>query len=200
MIIVGAGNLGKTIIESLVFEKHELLSTQILFFDENSSEKQVFNKFQIINNINDLQEYIYTTSDNKYFCAIGNARIRQKTDVLMKSIGLDPISIISNHSSISQFAFVSEHALWFYNTICLFSSKIGYSNIVHPFASISHCVEIGNYVNISAKATILPDCKIGDFTFIGTNAVIMPGITIGKYCYINAGSIIKSDMKDYETR
>jgi UDP-3-O-[3-hydroxymyristoyl] glucosamine N-acyltransferase len=199
MIIVGAGNLGKLILDQMLMDKHPLTKKEIVFFDEKTKEDFVFGTYLIIKKMEDLKLFLDKTSDKTYFIAIGNPRIRKKKDAIFKNLKANPVSIIPKLSRISDNSKIHLHLYLGYLSGIYHSCNIGYSNIIHSFVKISHGVSTGNFVNISPNVTVLADCNIGDYTFIGTNALIYPEITIGHHCYITAGSIIKKDMQDYET-
>ena len=200
MIIVGSGNLGKLILEQIVAEKSLFSEQNILFFDEKTSEDLIFGKYKILKSNEQIKEYCYLTGDLSYFVAIGNPRIRMKYDSFFKELGCLPEDIIMNLSIKSENSIYEKHLYLGYLSGIYHSCSIGYSNIIHAYCRLGHGIQTGSFVNISSGTSILANTSIGDFTFIGANALIMPNVKIGKNCYVNAGSIIKSDMKEYETR
>lgn len=199
MIIVGTGNLGKLILDQMLMDNHPLTKKEIVFFDEKTKEDCVFDKYRVVKKLEELESFIQNTSDKTYFIAIGNSRIREKKDSLLKSLDAIPISIMTNLSKISEFSIIDKHLFISYYSGIFHSCQIGYSNIIHGGVSIAHGVRTGNFVNICSNANLCADCIIGNYTFIGTNALIYPGVTIGHHCYITAGSIIKKDMDNYKT-
>ena len=198
MIIVGAGNLGKLIIDQMIMDSHPELLNEIVFFDNISDKKKVFDKFSIYNNIELIP---HKFNSHNYFVAIGNPRLRKRMDSFMiKKTDLKPTSIISEYARVSNFSRVQNHLYVGPLTGIYHSCTIGYCNIIHSYVKIDHGVSIGDYVNLSTGVTLLADCTIGDFTFVGANALVLPNVKVGQYCYISANAVIKTDMSDYETR
>jgi len=200
MIIVGAGNLGKLILDQMLMDQQISEDSAVVFFDEKTNSKLIFDKYPVVNNIETVKEYCIGKSE-KYFVAIGNSRIRNRYDTIMSQIpGIIPMNIISSYSRISNFSKICEHLYLGFLTGIYHSCVVGYCNIIHSYVKIDHGVVIGNYVNISTGVTLLADCQIGDFTFVGANAIVLPGVIIGRNCYITAGTIVRENMNDYETR
>lgn len=201
MIIIGAGNLGKLILDQLIMESNPILNTGLVFYDENTDSEKVFDTYKILKNKEELLHYKQETGDNMYFVAIGNSRLRKRFDDFFKSHAFAPQGVITpNYVRISSHSTVGGHLYMGYVCGVYHSTVIGYGNIIHSATKIAHGVTIGDFVNICSNVNVCADVSIGDFTFIGTNALILPNVKIGKNCYVSAGSIIKSNMKDFETR
>ena len=199
MIIVGAGNLGKLILDQMLMDKQIVEADEVVFFDEKTSEEKVFGKYQIISKLEDLQQFC-AGKTKEYFVAIGNSRIREKMDTVLRRLHATPISILSDLTKISEFSIINKHLYISYCSGILHSCQIGYSNIIHSGVLIAHGVKTGDFVNICANANLCADCVIGDYTFIGTNAIVLPNIIVGRNCYITAGAVIGNNMSDYETK
>lgn len=61
---------------------------------------------------------------------------------------------------------------------------------------ITHDVKIGNFVEISPRATLLGRCKIGDMTQVGAGAIIFPDVEIGENCIIAAGAVVRQSISN----
>jgi sugar O-acyltransferase (sialic acid O-acetyltransferase NeuD family) len=192
MIIVGSGSAGKETSGIIMLQSDE----EIFFFDNNPKENLIYGKYHVISNIKKIIEII--KKDNKFCVAIGHPRIRARMFNFMLEIGAKPANVVSYKSFI--LSSIYENATIIQPGVCIsYDVKIGKSNMIHANSTIGHKVEIGDFVNISPLCSIIGPTKIDDFTYIGTGSIVNPGLYIGKYSYITPGSIVKRDVKDYET-
>lgn len=190
--IAGAGNLGKHILDELIIDNK---TNELLFFDDYTSSKYVYDKYLIIKLQSDLKKLLINNPE--FICAVGNPRKRKKLTEKIKRNGGQLISIISSRAFISPQATIS--AGCFVQSFAGISheSFLGESCIIHSGTTISHQIKIGNYVSIGPNVSIIGGVEIDDYSFIGANAVILPDVKIGKNVIIGAGEIVKSDVKDY---
>jgi sugar O-acyltransferase (sialic acid O-acetyltransferase NeuD family) len=192
MIIVGAGSAGK---ETLGIISH-ISDEEIFFFDKSPKENLVYGKYPVISIEEKLIEILI--KDHKFCVAIGHPRIRKKMFDFMLRIGAEPGNVIAKNSFI--LSTIYENATIIQPGVCIsYDVKIGKSNMIHANSVIGHKVEIGNFVNISPLCSIIGPTKIDDFAYIGAGSIIYPELYIGKYSYITPGSIVKRDIKEYET-
>ena len=192
MIIVGSGSAGKETSGIIMLQSDE----EIFFFDNNPKEHLIYGKYHVISNIKKIIEII--KKDNKFCVAIGHPRIRARMFNFMLEIGAKPANVVSYKSFI--LSSIYENATIIQPGVCIsYDVKIGKSNMIHANSVIGHKVEIGDFVNISPLCSIIGPTKIDDFTYIGTGSIVNPGLYIGKYSYITPGSIVKRDVKAYET-
>ena len=68
--------------------------------------------------------------------------------------------------------------------------------MVYYNSIITHDCEIGDFVQISPRATLLGRCKVGSFSQIGSNATILPDIKIGTNVIVGAGAVVTKDLPD----
>jgi acetyltransferase EpsM len=194
MIIVGAGNLGKHIIDQLEQDNYQ---GELIFFDENLRTKTIYNKYQVISEWEELITYLREIN-KEYFIAIGNPRIRKK--IHMKISEGKYTSLLSKHAGIiSKYSTIGEGSL--IQPACCISHNvnIGVSCLIHASTLIGHDVNISNYVTIGSNVNILKNVKIGEFTTISPNTLIYPDVKIGNNVYVGPGVIVKNDIRDYET-
>lgn len=192
MIIIGAGSAGKETSGIMMQESNE----DIIFFDHNYTGEKIWNRYQVITEIDVLKEIIKI---NPNFCvAIGQSRKREKMFNLLIELSAIPQNMISKSSSI--LSSTPQNGTIIQPGVCIsYDVSIGKSCFIHANAVIGHKITIGNFVNISPLSSLVGPCQIGDHTYIGAGSVIMPNITIGNNCYITLGSTVNRDIKDYET-
>lgn len=194
MIIVGAGNLGKHIVDQLFQDGY---GKEIIFFDENFTQNQLYDKFRVIHNWYEL-ENLLNEVDNAYFIAIGHPRKRSQMFEKM-NVG-NYASIISKHAGIiSEYSEIGEGSLIQPSCCISHNVRIGKSNIIHAATLIGHDVVINDFVTIGSNVNILKGVEIGKYSIIGPNCLIMDNVKIGKNVFIEPGVVVRKDVPDNGT-
>jgi len=194
MIIIGAGNLGKHIIDQL---KQDEYKQKFFFFDENIAQNKIYDNYKVISDWKDFYKVLSDT-DNSYFIALGNPRMRKK--IFSKINAGNFVSLISSHVGIvSEYAEIGIGSM-IQPACCLSHNvKTGISCLIHAATLIGHDVSIGDFVSIGSNVNILKGVEIGNLSVIGPNVLVYPNIKIGNNVYIEPGVIVKNDVADYET-
>ena len=196
MIIAGAGNLGKHILDQLI---HENYAEEIIFFDDSAAiGTSVYNKYPIIKNTAALTAY-FNTSGNKFIVAVGHPRIREKVTKRILNLGGALTKILSAQALISTNAEIGVGSVIQPGCCVSHNTRIGVSSIIHAHTLIGHDVSIGDYFTCGSNANILSPTTIGHFCTIGANTLFWPGNTLGDYVFVGAGAIVSQSLKDYET-
>ncbi len=194
MIIIGAGNLGKHIIDQL---KQDGFQQEIFFFDENIAVNKIYNNYQVISDWNEFYKTLGET-DNSYFIALGNPRMRKKIFSRINTGNL--VSLISSHVGIvSEYVEIGKGSMIQPSCCISHNVKTGLSCLIHAATLVGHDVTIGDFVSIGSNVNILKGVQIGNFSVIGPNVLVYPNIKIGNNVYIEPGVIVKNDVADYAT-
>ncbi|MDD3877283.1 MAG: acetyltransferase [Bacteroidales bacterium] len=197
MVIIGAGNLGKHILEILLDEDY---NKEIIFFDEKKpSTNSYLGAYKIENDIKFITSY-FKQVDNRFVVGIGQNRIREKMVQKFRLLGGHYTSVISQKAFVSPLIRPIE-------TQVIIQPGAGLSNnivmgegcVIHANSIIGHDVKMGKYVSVATLTTLIGPCEIGDYSFIGTNCVVMPGIKIGKHVVVGASVKVNRNVNDYET-
>lgn len=194
MIIFGAGNLGKHIIDQLSQDNY---TGELAFFDESCNNDLIYDKFQIIHDWQDFYKVLKAT-DNLFFIAVGNPRVRQKVLAKIKSgtytsLISKHIGVISTYSNIGEGSMVQPGCCISHNV------NIGKSCLIHANTIIGHDIDIANFVTIGSNVNILKGVEIGSFSVISPNVLIYPDLKIGQNVFIAPGVVVKKDVLDYES-
>lgn len=194
MLIIGAGNLGKHVIDQLIQDGYP---HKIVFFDENNSQDKIYNQFHVISSWDDFYSYLKETN-NCYFIAVGNPRIRKK--IYSKIKAGNYTSLISKYAGIvSGYSTFGEGSMIQPGCCISHNVKTGISCLIHAGTLIGHDVVINDFVSIGSNVNILKDVYIDSFSIISPNVLIYPNVRIGKNVFIGPGVIIKEDVPDFET-
>ncbi len=189
MIIVGAGGHAKEVLSVLLQSNY---TEEILFFDDYNPNFKNLNGYSVINNIEDVKRT--TQSHNQFILGMGDVQARKKFYALFNSIGLEhysisaPSAIKSLHKTrvdydVMNFCFIGPDA------------RIGKGSLINTGSQIHHDVIIGEFCEISPKATILGKAEIGNYCRLGSNCTILPKVKIGDNVIIGAGAVITKDVQ-----
>lgn len=194
MIIIGAGNLGKHIIDQLEQDNYQ---GEIIFFDEKHYANMIYNKYSILHSWDDFYNKLETT-DNEFFIALGNPRIREK--VLNKVNKGKYTTLISKHAGIvSKYSSFGNGCLVQPECCISHNVEMGTSCLLHANTLIGHDVKINDFVTIGSNVNILKDVEIGSYTVISPNSLIYPDVKIGKHVFVEPGAVVKESVEDYQT-
>ena len=181
LIIVGAGGLGRMVLETALSFKYDCA-----FLDDNESLKEVCG-VKVLGKISTLPNHI---NSFKYcVCAIGNNKLRERYDLIARSLGYKVPNIINKTAYVSPFA------------------KIGTGVILLNNVCVQNGAIIGNGVVITANSEIHHDCEIGDYSLIyscssiRTFSKIGKRVKIGSTVTISNNAVVLDDqiIKDGET-
>jgi sugar O-acyltransferase (sialic acid O-acetyltransferase NeuD family) len=193
MLITGAGGHGIEILDILLQNNY---LNEIIFFDETiDSNGLLFDKYQILNNLKDIQKVF--SKNNKFCLGVGSPKLRFHFKSQMENLGGDLTSIISIKSNVSFLnTKFSDGINIMHNVLITTNVNIGEGTLINAACSIHHDVSIGEYCEISPRVTLLGRVSIGNFTSIGANATILPRINIGNHVTIGAGAVVTKDVPD----
>lgn len=194
MIIIGAGNLGKHIVDQLIQDDYK---NEIIFFDENIKSDTLYNKYAIIHDWVQLKKLLSKT-EHKVFVAIGNPRLREKFYKKLDTCN-HAILISSNAGIVSTFSTIDKGSLVQPSCCISHNVQIGKSCLLHANTLVGHDVTLDDFVSVGSNVNILKGVTIGKYSIVSPNTLIHANVTIGKNVFIEPGAVVKSDVKDFET-
>jgi sugar O-acyltransferase (sialic acid O-acetyltransferase NeuD family) len=74
---------------------------------------------------------------------------------------------------------------------------VGRGVLINAFAAIHHDVRVGDFAEISPRATLLGGSSVGRYASIGAGAVILPNVSVGDYAIVGAGAVVRQNVPDY---
>lgn len=193
MLIVGAKGFAKEVLE-ICHQNNEL--ENLFFYDDINTDAPdiLFNKFPIIKNIFEAEDFIKNT-DNRFTIGVGGAKIRKDLYNKFKSLGGCFTETISKKAEIGYFGTtIGQGCNILSNTVISNQVQIGKGVIVYFGSIITHDVIIGDFVEIAPNVTLLGRCSIGKETHIGSNATILPDVNVGEHVVIAAGAVVTKDV------
>jgi sugar O-acyltransferase (sialic acid O-acetyltransferase NeuD family) len=187
LIIIGAGGFAKAVIDSLNFEKYDVIG----FID--SFKTGSHQGYPILGNtLNSIQEF----HTYNYFIAIGDPDARAYWMEKIKELSLKTINVIDKTSIVSKKVLLGT---------CIYIGKMAIVNcdsrledgvVINTRALIEH----GNYIsycsNISTNVVLNGDVFIGEKTFIGSCTVVNGQLKIGNSSIVGSGSVVIRNIPD----
>lgn len=192
LIIVGAGGLGREVLEWIKDINAIEQNWRILgFIDRYGVLDGIECDYEVIGVIEEWEP-----QENQVFVmAIGDPDKKEKLVTLLKSKGAKFTSVIHPTAIISEF------------------SKVGEGLIVYPYSGISPNVRVGSFVTLNAHSGIGHDAQIGDYctissfcdimggvdlghkVFLGSHVSVIPEKKIGEGAFVATGSVVMSNIK-----
>jgi len=191
MLIIGAGGLAKEILDVALQKETE---NKISFYDDINIQTHLFNKFNIIKEI-DIAKLFFEQNSNDFTIAIGGPLKRRDMQIKFSKIGGNIVSTISEKANIGKYNIKIGPGCNIMHGVNISNDvTIGICNLIYYNSNITHDCVIGDFVEISPSVNILGKVKVGSFTSIGTNTTILPNIIIGENVVIGAGSVVTKDI------
>ncbi len=201
MIIVGAKGFAKEILQVISVDMG-IEDDNIVFFDNVSNDlpEKIYNRFNILKNIDQVKDYVEVTGNKEFVLGIGNPKHRETLYDKFTNLGLKPITVIANSVEKGSFDVVIKEGVSIMSgTIITNSITIGRGCLINLNCTIGHDCEIEDFVEISPNVNVSGRCRIGRNSNIGTNAIIIPDVTIGKNVVVGAGTLVLKDVPDNAT-
>lgn len=179
LVIIGASGHGKVIADIAVKIGYE----EIVFLDDNEKLSECAG-FPVIGKCCQADDI-----DGDKIIAIGNAKIREKIQSIIKTVTLiHPDAIISRRVEIGEGSVVMAGA------VINSDAVIGKGCIINTGASVDHDCVLGDFSHVSVGAHVAGTCHIGERTWIGAGATVSNNINICSDCMIGAGSVVIKDI------
>lgn len=195
MLIIGAGNLGKHVLDILLYDG---LLEEVAFYDDRSDIPDLVYGFPVFRDEKTVIDFFKKTGPS-FIAAVGNNRLREKVTQRFEKLGGVYVSLISSKACISKLTSL-EQPIFIQPFVTLAHHVIaGKGCTLHANSVIGHDVILGNFVSVATLTTLIGPCEIGDYSFIGTQCLVMPGVKIGKHVVVGARSTVRRDLADYET-
>jgi len=78
-------------------------------------------------------------------------------------------------------------------------SKLGNYVTVRLHSTLSHDVQVEDFVMVGPGVTVAGKATLKKAAFIGAGATILPGVTVGEYATVGAGAVVTLDVPAHAT-
>tara|TARA_B110001450_G_scaffold256377_1_gene286636 strand:- start:10963 stop:11607 length:645 start_codon:yes stop_codon:yes gene_type:complete len=191
-IILGAGGQCRVILSLLQEGNAKYIPIGII--DNVLHKNEEVLSIPVLGGISRLEKY-YQDGIKNIFLAIGDNVRRKSMFDLVKSVGFDCPSLISDEANVSQSADLGEA-----NIICPFVNlgpqvKILDNNIINTHSTIEHETVIQSHCHVAPMTVVSGRSLLGDFVFLGAGTIIIDKISIVSNTSVAAGSVVINDIE-----
>ncbi len=193
VVVIGAGGHAKVAIDVL-----HSLSLLVPFCVGTAGDLEFCNKVPVKKDIQSLQD-LHDLGFRNIFVGIGDNQIRTRIGLEAHELGLNIVTAISPHSTISKSASINEGVLVMPGAVINADSSLERLVIVNTNSVVEHDCLIGSGAHVAPSSTLLGGVSVGECTLIGAGSVVLPNVKIGKEVKIGAGAVVLNDVSDFET-
>lgn len=202
--LVGAGGFGREILplegkmDLVGVNAQKFRGVKHYFVDSNFAMKEI-NSVPIVSE----QQFLADKASGKYFnVAISDPYLREKISKRLIESNVEPVSLISRSSELSQSSVIGVGAIFCSTSILTANTTIGRFFQANIYSYIAHDCVIGDFVTFAPKVACNGNVHIGDHAYIGTSATIKQGtkenpIYIGKSSIVGMGAVVTKDVPDH---
>lgn len=196
IVIVGAGGLGKEILEILRYQNKIYQTWNIVGFADEDEELcgAVINDCPVLGGLDYFREHI--DENIGYVCAISVCEAKKRVVEKLREMGAKCHNVIHPPSVLSELIELGEGVVVFPGAILTVNIKIGDHVLIHTNVGIGHDTVIGNYCTINPSAQIAGENHLGEGVYIGIGAISVPSISIGGWTTVGAGGVVLSDLPE----
>lgn len=198
VIILGAGEQGKVVLDILQYEK----KIQIIGFIDVYDNSQIWGTkvkgINILGGLSLLPE-LYKKDVKNCIIAIGDNKRRVELAHYAKKIGFSLINAIHPSAVISKYATLGEGIVICPNVSINPDANIGNNTIINTGAIIEHDCVIEEGVHIAPGVRLAGGVRVKTNAFVGIGAIVIDDLTIGENSIIGAGAVIIENVPDNVT-
>lgn len=196
LIIIGAGDHAKVLLDTLLEQKENVIGLT----DKTVPKGTIIYGVPVIGDDDAVLQY--KAEEIELVNGIGSINttsLRERIFKIFKDKGYMFKSVIHSSAVVSKRAIINEGSQILAGAIINTEVQIGENTIINTKVSIDHGCKIGKNCHI-APGSVLSGCvTVGDCTHIGTGSSIIQGIRIGSNVLIGAGSVVINDIMDNVT-
>ncbi|WP_058486638.1 NeuD/PglB/VioB family sugar acetyltransferase [Defluviitalea phaphyphila] len=197
LVIVGAGGLGKEIVQYIKDINMIKPTYKILGFIDNDVSKKdsLLLGIPVLGDFNQIFSLINSKEKLYGFCAVANPNIKRNLTNKMEEYGIIPINIIHPNSYISPEVRIGKGVL--ISPFCVLTTNITIGDYVHinPQCGIGHDTIIKDYTTLYWNVNVAGNVVVEEGVEIGSKAFIKQKLTIGKNSVIGAGAVVINSVE-----
>ncbi|WP_314347418.1 acetyltransferase [Fusobacterium massiliense] len=189
LILIGAGGYAKSVIDSLDFDKYEIVG----FIDDIKKGEHLGYKIlgSSLDNFNSENYFFFVCIGDNEKRTIWYNKILEKDLEIINII--DKSAIVSKNIRIGKGIFIGKLA------IVNSDVTLGNNIIINTKALLEHGTSVGDNSNVSTNTAVNGDTKIGKGCFIGSSSVLNGQLIIGDGAIIGSGTVVIRDVNENTT-
>lgn len=188
MVIFGAGGHALEVLDVLL---ENSVKEEIFFYDDINALNIKLGNYRILKSEREVKNIL--PGKFKFILGIGDPVKRRFAFNKFIKLGGEYLPLRSLMSTFSLFA-NDLHYDVMKNCFIGSGTVIGKGCLINTGSQIHHGVQIGEFSEVSPRATILGDVKIGSNCSIGSNVTILPKLIIESNVTIGAGAVVTKNI------
>lgn len=193
LIILGAGGHARSVLDILLSQGEFDVVGCVAATSDGCRTVPGMASVPILGNDSILRD-LYAAGIQRIFIALGDNRLRAERFAFVRSIGFQPVNIISAYAYVSKTVRLGTGICVMPGAVLNVNTTVGDNTIINTRCSVDHDCVIGSSVHLAPGTTLSGTVRVGDGTQIGTGACVIDGITIGEWSLIGAGSAVVRDI------
>ena len=196
VVIIGAGGLGREVLEILKARNRITPAYNILgFIDDNKEIKgKTVNRYQTLGGLDWLEG---KASDGlSCICAIGACVARKKVVQRLQEMGMNFCNAIHPSVVMGDFIELGRGVIIGAGSVLTVNIKIEDHVFINKSCSIGHDVTIGRYCTINTSATVSGGSRLDEGVYVGAGATLIQEVSVGSWATIGAGAAVIGDIPD----
>lgn len=185
IVIVGAGGFASEVFHWATRNDYKVK----FFIDETASVRKLCD-------VKVIHKLVNSPRNCDFIVAIGDPGVRSRLFSKALQIGLNPLGMITDPSSITGNAVVGHGTILCPHVVLTHDVVCGHGVILNLNSTVGHGARIGDFVTVSPGAHISGNVSIGPYSYIGTGAVIREGVSIPPNTVIGMGSVVVKSITE----
>ena len=196
VVILGAGGHGRVVLDAMV---RQGAVTPVGFIDADTSRVGTeVAGLPVLGPVNLLAK-LRREGVGGAIVAIGDNRVRRSYADLVREAGLELITVVHPHSSVSPSADVGRNVLVAAGAIVGPDAKVLDGAIINTSAVVDHDCVVGVASHVAPGVLLAGRVHVGDQAFLGLGAKVLPCMKVGDHATVGAGAVVIEDVPAHAT-
>lgn len=190
VVIIGAGGLGRQILDIIEACNQEKAQYEILGFivdPQFGSPGTIIDDKPILGGFDWLEKH---TNDVAVICGVGHSHQRYRLIKRADALGCHYFTIVHPSAVLSRRVNLGYGVALATGCMLMNQIQIGNHVVVNLGSTIGHDVKMEDFVTLSLGVNISGNVTLGTGAFVGTGANVIEKITLGDWSIIGAGSTV----------
>jgi sugar O-acyltransferase (sialic acid O-acetyltransferase NeuD family) len=194
VVIIGAGGLGREVLEILKARNRIVPEYEILGFIDDNKEThgKAINGYRSLGGLDWLKGQ--KGDGLGCICAIGACATRKKVVQKLQEMDLDFFKAIHPSVVMGDFIELGRGVIIGAGSVLTVNIRIEDHVFVNKSCSIGHDVTIGRYCSINTMTTVSGGSRLQEGVYIGAGATLVQEVSVGSWATIGAGAAVIDDI------
>jgi sugar O-acyltransferase (sialic acid O-acetyltransferase NeuD family) len=134
-----------------------------------------------------------------FVVAVGNCRVRESLFRRGVECGLEPVTLVHPHASVSRTAELAAGTVVLAGAVVAAFARAGAASIINHGAVVDHDCRLDSAVHICPGATLSGGVSVGARSWVGVGASVRQLVSIGSDVTIGAGAAVVRNVDNGQT-